>query len=175
MWTKIKDNWKVYKSLLSKSKKVILLDAFTSMKTINHIQSIDPKSSLKIYKTNVYNNQRDVNDYVITTYGLDNNSILTNENIIRIYIDCRINYSNIRPSVDFGLEYKLTMNGNIELIPWTQANMGVISGTLKSYFDLDTSWLLTNQNYQISFRAQDLGSYKVLPEKIEFRVVNKFK
>lgn len=122
-----------------------------------------------------YSNQRDVNDYVITTYGLDNNAILSNEELLRIYIDARVNYSNNRPNVNFGLEYKLMMNGNVELIPWTDANSAIINGELKCFFDLDTSWLLTNQNYQIYFRIHDLGTHKVLQEKIIFKVINKLK
>ncbi len=127
-------------------------------------------------KDNYYsNNQRDVNDYVITTYGLDNNAILSNEELLRIYIDARVNYSNTRPSVDFGLDYKLMMNGKFELIPWTETNSAIINGLSKCFIDLDTSWLLTNQNYQIYFRVNDLGAHKVLSEKITFKVINKFK
>ncbi len=127
-------------------------------------------------KDNYYNNnQRDVNDYVITTYGLDNNAILSNEELLRIYIDTRVNYSNNRPNVDFGLEYKLMMNGKIELIPWTESNAATINGFMKCFIDLDTSWLLNNQNYQIYFRINDLGTHKVLNEKIAFKIVNKFK
>ncbi len=127
-------------------------------------------------KENYYtSNQRDVNDYVITTYGIDNNAILSNEEVQRIYIDTRINYSNTRPNVDFGLEYKLMMNGKMELIPWTKTNSVIINGVFKSYIDLDTSWLLNNQNYQIYFRINDLGTKKVLSEKIIFKIINKFK
>lgn len=122
-----------------------------------------------------YSNQRDVNDYVITTYGLDNNSILSNEELLRIYIDARVNYSNKRPNIDFGLQYKLMMNGNVELIPWTYTHSAIINGDMKSFFDLDTSWLLTNQNYQIYFRIHDLGTYKTLQEQILFKVTNKLK
>ena len=122
-----------------------------------------------------YSNQRDVNDYVIATYGLDNNAILSNDEMLRVYIDARVNYSQNRPSIDFGLEYKLMMNGNLEIIPWTPTNSSIINGTYKSFFDLDTSWLLTNQNYQIYFKTHDLGTHKMLSEKITFSVVNKFK
>ena len=95
--------------------------------------------------------------------------------MLRVYIDARVNYSQNRPSIDFGLEYKLMMNGNLEIIPWTPTNSSIINGTYKSFFDLDTSWLLTNQNYQIYFKTHDLGTHKMLSEKITFSVVNKFK
>ena len=119
------------------------------------------------------NNQRDVNEYVITTYGLNNNEILTNEELLRIYIDTRINYTNIRPNVGFGLDYKLIMNTNIELIPWTECNSGIINGELKSFFNLNTSWLFSNQSYEINFRVRDLGTHKILSEKINFKIINK--
>ncbi len=125
-------------------------------------------------KDNYYtNNARDVNDYVITTYGIDNNTILQPEEIIRVYIDTRVNYSLNSPFVEFGLEYKLTMNNNILLIDWTSANSSVINGCYKSYIDVDTSWLLSNQNYQISFRISELGTKKILNEKIYFKVVDR--
>lgn len=124
-------------------------------------------------KDNYYtSNARDVNDYVITTYGIDNNSILQSEEISRIYIDTRINYSLNKPFVEFGLEYKLTMNNNICVIDWTPTNSAIINGSFKSYFDIDTSWLLNNQNYQISFRVIDLGSKKILNEKLQFKIIN---
>lgn len=127
-------------------------------------------------RDNYYNNNtRDVNDYVITTYGIDNNATIQTDELTRIYIDTRVNYSTIRPYIDFGLEYKLTMNENMEFIPWTSTNSAIINGVHKSFIDIDTSWLLTNQNYQINFRINDLGTKKVLNEKLYFRVVNKFK
>lgn len=120
-------------------------------------------------------NARDVNEYVITTYGIDNNATLQTDEVVRIYIDSRVNYSLNKPFIDYGLEFKLTMNDNIEMIPWTEVNSVIINGGLKSFVDVDTSWLLTNQTYQINFRIKDLGTKKVLSEKIQFRVVNKFK
>ena len=125
-------------------------------------------------KDNYYtNNATDVNDYVITTYGIDNNSILQPEELIRVYIDTRINYSLKRPFVEFGIEYKLTMNNNILLIDWTQTNSAVINGCFKSFFDVDTSWLQTNQTYQINFRIAELGTKRILTEKIHFKVVDR--
>jgi len=135
----------------------------------------DITQNFEIRDSFLTNNSRDVNDYVVTTYGLDNNSIISNEENLRIYIDARVNYSLTKPSIDFGIDYKLMMNGNIEIIPWTETNSSIINGCFKSYFDLDTSFLLTNQNYQIYFRVHDLGTHKVLNEKILFKVVNKFK
>lgn len=125
-------------------------------------------------KDNYYtNNARDVNDYVISPYGIDNNAILESEELIRVYVDARVNYSLNKPFVDFGLEYKLIMNSNIVLNDWTSANSAVINGCYKSFIDIDTSWLLSNQNYVILFRIADLGTKKILNEKVYFKVVDK--
>ncbi len=126
-------------------------------------------------KDNYYSsNAIDVNDYVITTYGIDNNAILQPDEMIRVYIDARINYSTNRPFIEYGLEYKMTMNNNIELIQWTDVNSAVINSRFKSFIDVDTSWLMTNQNYQIHFRIAELGTKKILSEKIHFKVVENF-
>lgn len=124
-------------------------------------------------KDNFYSsNARDVNNYAISTYGIDNNSIIQTDEVYRIYIDSRLNYSNIRPFVNYGLEYKLSMNNNFEVIPWTTANSSVINGIYKSFIDIDTSWLLNHQNYEISFRVNDLGTKVNLKEIINFRIEN---
>jgi hypothetical protein len=126
-------------------------------------------------KDNYYtNNATDVNNYVITTYGIDNNSILQTGEVFRTYIDTRMNYSLNRPFIQFGLEYKLTMNGNMELIPWTPVNSAILSGCYKSFFDIDTSWLLSNNTYEVTFRINELGTKKILTEKLLFKVTNKF-
>lgn len=125
-------------------------------------------------KDNYYtNNARDVNDYVVTSYGIDNNAILQSGEIYRTYIDARINYSLNKPTTDFGLKFRLTMNNNIELINWTDANCAIINGISKSYIDIDSSWLLTNQNYEITLKITDLGITKILPERICFSVVDR--
>ena len=43
----------------------------------------------------------------------------------------------------------------------------------KSFLDLDTSWLLTNQNYQITFRINELGTRRIIAEKLSFKIVDK--
>ena len=135
----------------------------------------DIVQNFEIKENYYYSNARDVNDYVITTYGLDNNAILSNEEVVRVYIDSRVNYSNNKPNIGFGLKYKIMMNNYFEVVPWTEVNDAIINGNLKSFFDLDTSWLLTNQNYQIYFKINDLGTNKILSEKILVKVVDKIK
>lgn len=119
------------------------------------------------------NNSRSINDYVVTTYGLNNNDTLQTDELIRIYADTRVNYSLKNPKTDFGLEYRLSMNNVIELIPWTPCNCAIIDNCAKSFLDLDTSWLLTNQNYQITFRINELGTRRIIAEKLNFKIVNK--
>lgn len=119
------------------------------------------------------NNSRSINDYVVTTYGLNNGDILQTDELIRIYADTRVNYTLKNPKTDYGLEYRLSMNNVIELIPWTPCNSAIIDNCMKCFFDLDTSWLLTNQNYQISFRINELGTRRIIAEKLIFSVVDK--
>jgi len=119
------------------------------------------------------NNSRSINDYVVTTYGLNNNDTLQTDELIRIYADTRVNYTLKSPKTDFGLEYRLSMNNVIELIPWTPCNSAIIDGCAKSFLDLDTSWLLSNQNYQITFRINELGTRRIIAEKLSFKIVDK--
>lgn len=116
---------------------------------------------------------RSVNDYVVTTYGLNNNEVLQTDELIRIYAETRVNYSLKSPKTDFGLEYRMTMNNTIELVPWTPCNSAVIDSCYKCFFDLDTSWLLTNQNYQITFRINEFGTKRIIAERLNFKIVDK--
>ena len=125
-------------------------------------------------KDNYYtSNARRVNEYVVTTYGIDNNATIQTDEQFRIYIDAKMNYSREKPFATFTIQYKLTMNNNIELIEWTDANNAIINGVLTSFLDIDTTWLLTNQTYELTFRINDLGTIKVLPEIIYFSVVDR--
>jgi hypothetical protein len=119
------------------------------------------------------NNSKSINDYVVTTYGLNNNDTLQTDELIRIYADTRVNYTLKSPKTNFGLEYRLSMNNVIEIIPWTPCNSAIIDGCAKSFLDLDTSWLLSNQNYQITFRINELGTRRIIAEKLNFKIVDK--
>lgn len=116
---------------------------------------------------------RGVNDYVVTTYGLNNNEVLQTDELIRIYAETRVNYSLKSPKTDFGLEYRMAMNNTTELVPWTPCNSAVIDNCYKCFFDLDTSWLLTNQNYQITFRINEFGTKRIIAERLNFKIVDK--
>jgi hypothetical protein len=116
---------------------------------------------------------RSVNDYVVTTYGLNNNDVLQTDELIRVYAETRVNYSLKSPRTDFGLEYRMTMNNTTELVPWTPCNSAIIDNCYKCFFDLDTSWLLTNQNYQITFRINEFGTKRIIAERLNFKIVDK--
>jgi hypothetical protein len=117
------------------------------------------------------NNARTENAYTITTFGLDNGSTVKPGEIVRVYSETRVNYSTNDPFVDYGLEYRLDMSVSNEVIPWTPTNTAILDGCLKSFFDLDTSWLLNSQIYTVSFRIVGLGAKRVIPETISFKVL----
>lgn len=124
-------------------------------------------------KDNYYNNNnKRVNDYTIDIFGIPNNSILNSGEIYRIYADTRMSYSTQKPTVDFGLEYRITMGTIDEIIPWTAMNNAIINDCLSSYFDLDTSWLLNSQSYKIEFRISEFGTKRLIPDTLIFKVVN---
>lgn len=120
---------------------------------------------------NYYTNfPKSINDYVVDLYGISNNEILKKGETIRIYADTRINYSTKSPNEYYGLEFRLIQNEITETIPWSKFNTIVIDGCNKSFIDLDTSWLLSNQNYKIELRINELGTKKVLKENIYFSI-----
>jgi hypothetical protein len=113
---------------------------------------------------------RETNDYVITTYGLANNESIKKGETVRLYVDTRINYSTSRPIFDYGLEFMMLMNGSTEVISWTPTHSVVMSGGYKDYVDVDTSWLLENQTYEILFRVCEVGTKRVIQERVRFKV-----
>jgi hypothetical protein len=121
-----------------------------------------------------FTNSPQVNNYSLTTYGLDNNSILNTEQIIRIYTDLRVNFSTSYPKTDFDLQYRMVMNNQETVIPWNSLNKAYMNKANSNYFTLDTSWLLHNQSYEIQFRISELGTVRALPESIKFRVLRSF-
>lgn len=125
-----------------------------------------------------FTNTPSVNNYSLTTYGLDNNSILGVDNVIRVFGDLRVNFSTNVPKNSYDLQYRLIMNNQDEIVPWTSFNQAIMNKCVSNYLVLDTNWLLTNQNYEIQTRINELGTSRVLPETIKFRtiaVVDKYK
>ena len=122
-------------------------------------------------KNNYYtNNQKQINDYVVDIYGISNNEIIQSEDIKRIYAEIRVNYSTNKPYINPRLDYRIVCSLQ-EVVGWTQMNTSFFSSDPTSWFDLDTSWLLTDQIYQIQFRINELGTLRTI-ETVSFRVVN---
>lgn len=121
-----------------------------------------------------YNNTPSINDYALTTYGLENNTIISNEEQIRVYCDLRTSYSLNPPNTQYVVKYRLVMNNQIEVIPWTPINQIILNGCQSNYFLLDTSWLLHNQTYQIQFKVEEMGTSRIMPERLEFKVLRNF-
>jgi hypothetical protein len=121
-----------------------------------------------------FTNSPTVNNYALSTYGLDNDSILSTTEVIRVYADLRINFSTNSPKNAYDLQYRVVMNNQEDVIPWTSMNQAVMNKCLSNYFVLDTSWLLHNQTYEVQFRIGELGTLRILPDKINFRVLRSF-
>eukprot|EP01041_Mallomonas_annulata_P004549 gene4549-9024_t len=54
------ENWSVFKRILKQAKRVVLLDAFTTTKTLNLINRIEPDNTKIIYERNVETNPRTI-------------------------------------------------------------------------------------------------------------------
>jgi hypothetical protein len=68
----------------------------------------------------------------------------------------------------------MILNNQIEVIPWTEVNQAVLNDCKANYFDIDASWLLHNQTYQICFKISEMGTNRVMPERIDFKVIKPF-
>lgn len=121
-----------------------------------------------------FTNAPQVNNYAITLYGLDNNSIVNTTETIRIYADVRVNFSTNYPKNHYDLQYRLVMNNQEAVIPWTSFNSAVINNCVSNYLVLETGWLLHNQTYELQLRMNELGTVRTLPESLKFRVLRSF-
>lgn len=119
-------------------------------------------------------NKPSINEYVLETYGIEQGMIVHQDEKIRIYCDLRVNYSINKPSTSYSLQYRMIMNNQVEIIPWTEVNQAVIDDCKTNYFDIDASWLLQNQTYQISFRVNEMGTSRVMPERMDLKIIKPF-
>lgn len=118
------------------------------------------------------NNVPDVNEYSLSIYGIGNNSILSIGETHRVFVDLRVNYSSRnQPKTAYDLKYRIVMNNQEEVVPWTSVNQAVINKCKSDYFVLETGWLLHNQTYKIEYRVDEFGTKRVLPETTTFRVI----
>lgn len=119
-------------------------------------------------------NTPDLNEYALDVYGIQNGAVISNDEVMRIYCDLRVNYSLNTPSKSYVLLYRIVMNNQEEVIPWSRVNQAVISGKRTNYFLMDTSWLLHNQTYSIQFKVEELGTSRILPFDTTFKVLRPF-
>jgi hypothetical protein len=110
----------------------------------------------------------------LDVYGIENSDTIRQDENIRVFCDLRVNYSTNAPVTSYDLEYQILMNNEMEVCPWTSVNQAVFSGCRTNYFDLDASWLLHNQTYQIFFRIREMGTSRVFPNKLYFKVIKPF-
>jgi len=142
---------------------------------ITFVPGIDQQDITQIFtiKDNYYlNNVPQVNDYSISIYGIGNNSILSIGETHKVFVDLRVNYSSRnQPSTAYDLKYRMVMNNQVEVIPWTSVNQAVINKCKQNYFVLETGWLLHNQTYNIEFRIDEFGTKRVMPDSVVFKVI----
>lgn len=113
-----------------------------------------------------------VNDYSVSIYGIGNNSILSIGETHKVFVDLRVNYSSRNnPKTAYDLKYRMVMNNQDEVIPWTSVNQSVMNNCKTNYFVLETGWLLHNQTYKIEYRIDEFGTKRVLPQSTVFRVI----
>lgn len=120
-------------------------------------------------------NAPQVNQYSVNIYGIGNNSILSIGETHKVFADVRVNYSSRNePLTAYDLKYRIVMNNQDEVVPWTSVNQAVINKCKTNYFTLETGWLLHNQTYKIEFRIDEFGTKRVLPQTVTFKVLRPF-
>ena len=66
------------------------------------------------------------------------------------------------------------MNNQFDVIGWTSVDRAVFNNCETNFFDIDSTWLLHNQTYQITFKINEMGTSRLLPENLTFRVLREF-
>lgn len=132
------------------------------------------EQTFQIQKDYYTSSKPSINEYVLEVYGVEQGKIVHQDEKIRVYCDLRVNYSINKPTTSYSLQYRIIMNNQVEVIPWTEVNQAVIDDCKINYFDLDASWLLHNQTYQVSFKINEMGTSRVMPERIDLKVIKPF-
>lgn len=142
---------------------------------VTFVPGIDQQDITQIFtvRDNYYlSSTPNVNNYSISIYGVDNNSILSLGDTHKVFVDLRVNYSSRnQPETAYDLKYRMVMNNQVEVIPWTSVNQAVINKCKQNYFVLETGWLLSNQSYRIEYRIDEFGTKRVLPNSTVFKVI----
>lgn len=144
-------------------------------KNITFVPGVDQQDINQMFtvRDNYYlNNAPQVNDYSISIYGIGDNSKLSIGETHKVFVDLRVNYSSRnQPSTAYDLKYRMVMNNQDEVIPWTSVNQAVINKCKQNYFVLETGWLLANQTYAIQFRVDEFGTKRLMPKEVVFKVI----
>ncbi len=142
---------------------------------ITFVPGIDVQTVTQVFtiRDNFYlSNVPEVNDYSISVYGISDNAILSLGETHKVFVDLRVNYSSRnQPKTAYDIKYRMVMNNQDEVIPWTSINQAVINKCKTNYFVLETGWLLHNQTYKIEFRVDEFGTKRVLPNSLTFKVI----
>ena len=126
-------------------------------------------------KENYYKKIPSINMYAVDIYGIEHGQKIASGDKVKIFCDLRSNFRSFKaPDNPYKLFYRIVMNSQVEVVSWTQVNRVVIDSCQSHYIDLNTSWLLHNQNYRIEFKVQEYGTNRTLPETLEFKVINPF-
>jgi hypothetical protein len=144
-------------------------------KGITFVPGVDQQDITQMFtiRDNYYlSNTPQVNEYSVSVYGIGNNSILSIGETHKVFVDLRVNYSSRnQPKTAYDLKYRMVMNNQDEVIPWTSVNQAVINKCKSDYFVLETGWLLHNQTYKIEYRIDEFGTKRVLPQSTMFKVL----
>lgn len=144
-------------------------------KGVTFVPGIDQQDITQIFtvRDNYYlNNVPQVNDYSLSVYGIGDNSILSIGETHKVFVDLRVNYSSRNPpKTAYDLKYRIVMNSQTEVVPWTSVNQAIINKCTNNYFVLETGWLLSNQTYTIQYRIDEFGTKRVMPESTTFKVI----
>ena len=68
------------------------------------------------------------------------NQELNFDGVTRVSCDLRINYSTRPPKTKYLLQYKIIMNNQVEIVPWTDINQCIINDCNENYFDSSNAY-----------------------------------
>ena len=118
--------------------------------------------------------QPKINDYVLDLYGLPEGGNVYIGQEIRVFANLRAAYTTQPPKNNYKIRYRLYLNNEKEIIPWTEINQAVVKKEKINYLNLDTSWLLHNQTYQLQFQIEEWGTTRLYPQTYTFKILRPF-
>ncbi len=151
----------------------IYTDAWSGVSFSNYDKQ-NIEQSFQIQNNYYTSNIPSIDEYALEVYGIEQGMTVRQDDKVRVYCDLRVNFSIQKPSTSYSLQYRMIMNNQTEVIPWTEVNQAVIDNCKTNYFDIDASWLLSNQTYQINFKINEMGTSRVMPETIDLKILKPF-